>query len=216
MLEKANERGITTWVEPFIGGGNMIDKVPNTFDRIGIDYNPHTIQALIAIRDMVDELPENVSEEYYKEIKGDRPDPIKSWIRFHCSFGGKFNNGYAKNKRGVNYCMEGRKNTIKQSGNLQGVKLFHGSYDDYSFENCLIYCDPPYFNTTSYKTGTFDHEKFYNWCREMSKNNAVFVSEYVAPEDFTCIWSGEVKTNFASQRKGATHKAVEKLFTINN
>lgn len=27
-----------------------------------------------------------------------------------------------------------------------------------------------------------------------------------------CVWEGEVKTNFASQRDEATHKAVEKLF----
>ena len=29
---------------------------------------------------------------------------------------------------------------------------------------------------------------------------------------FECVWQGEVKTNFASNRKEATHKAVEKLF----
>jgi len=40
----------------------------------------------------------------------------------------------------------------------------------------------------------------------------VFVSEYEAPDDFICVWQGEVKTNFASQRDAATHKAVEKLF----
>jgi DNA adenine methylase len=46
----------------------------------------------------------------------------------------------------------------------------------------------------------------------MSKKNSVFISEYVAPDDFECVWEGEVKTNFASQRSEATHKAVEKLF----
>lgn len=213
MIKEANEKGITTWVEPFVGGANMIDKVPNNFQRIGIDYNAHTIEALIAIRDLVDRLPTEVSEEYYKSIKTHEPDPIKSWVRFHCSFGGKFNNGYAKNNRGVNYCMEGRKNTIRQSNKLQGVKLINGSYEEYSdFENCLIYCDPPYEGTTSYKTSAFDHTKFWDWCRKMSEKNLVFVSEYKAPDDFICVWGGEVKTNFASQRNGATHKAVEKLF----
>ena len=41
MLKEANEKGISTWVEPFVGGANMIDKVPNNFQRIGIDYNAH-------------------------------------------------------------------------------------------------------------------------------------------------------------------------------
>jgi len=217
MIKEANEKGITTWIEPFVGGANMIDKVPSNFQRIGIDYNPHTIEALIAIRDLVDELPTEVSEEYYKEIKNSEPEPITSLIRFGCSFGGKFENGFARsfdnkgNKR--NHWQEAVRNAQKQSPNLQGVKLINGSYDEYSdFENCLIYCDPPYEGTTSYKTGSFDHSKFWQWCRDMSKKNVVFISEYKAPDDFICLWEGEIKTNFASQRDGATHKAVEKLF----
>lgn len=215
MLAEAERRNITSWVEPFVGGANSIDKVPIDFERIGADINPHTIEALIAIRDLADKLPTEVSEEYYKSLKGTPPDPITSWIRFHCSFGGRFENGYAKNNRGTNYCMEGRANTLKQSKNLQGVKLLHARYEELShLENTLIYCDPPYQGTTSYKTEPFDHDKFFDWCRAMAEKNLVFVSEYKAPIDFTEVWTGEIKTNFASQRTEATHKAVEKLFTI--
>lgn len=28
MLKEAEKHGITKWVEPFVGGANMIDKVP--------------------------------------------------------------------------------------------------------------------------------------------------------------------------------------------
>ena len=218
MIKEANEKGITNWIEPFVGGANMIDKVPKSFERLGIDINEHTIMALVAIRDMVDELPKDVSEEYYKSLKGTESNPITSWIRFGCSFGGKFENGYARGltNKGFprNYSLESNKNAQKQTINLQGIKFIHGSYDEICSNdvNCLIYCDPPYKGTTSYKTNIFDHDKFWDWCRKMSKNNLVFVSEYNAPDDFECIWSGEVKTNFASQRKEATHNAVEKLF----
>lgn len=217
MLKEANEKGITTWVEPFVGGGNLIDKVPNSFKRIGIDYNPHTIQALIAIRDFSDELPNEVTESEYKSLKGAEPKPIESLIRFCCSFGGRFDNGYARGKsnKGIarNYWTETVRNAKRQSPKLQGVELINGSYEDYSsFENCLLYLDPPYENTTSYKTGTFDHTKFWDWCRMMSKNNTVFISEYNAPNDFECVWQGVVSTNFASQRTCATHKPIEKLF----
>jgi len=88
MVEAAEKAGITTWVEPFVGGAGMIDKVPDSFERIGYDLNPHTIAALIAIRDMVDELPDSASEAEYKALKGTQPHPITSWIRFVCSFGG--------------------------------------------------------------------------------------------------------------------------------
>lgn len=218
MLKEAAEKGITTWVEPFVGGANMIDKVPSNFQRIGIDYNAHTIEALIAIRDFIDDLPDEVTEDEYKQLKGSEPDPIKSWLRFVASFGGKFDNGYAREK-GSNektFVGYGKRNAQKQSPNLQGIKFINGSYDEYSdFKNCLIYCDPPYEGTTSYKTGAFNHAKFWDWCRKMSENNLVFISEYKAPEDFTCVWQGNVKTNFASQRNGATNHAIEKLFKYN-
>lgn len=137
------ERGERTWVEPFVGGGNMIDKVPDTYQKLGIDSNPHTIEALIAIRDLTERLPDELSEDDYKALKGSEPDPIKSWLRFVASFGGKFDNGYAREKGSdeTTFVGYGKRNAIKQSPKLQGVKFINGSYDKYSdFENCLIYC----------------------------------------------------------------------------
>lgn len=214
MDSAARERGASVWIEPFVGGANMLDKVPDTYRRIGIDYSPHVIKALIAVRDFVDLLPEEVSEQYYREIRDYEPDPIRSWVRFVCSFGAKFNAGYARNKAGQNYAKAGVSNAKKQSPNIQGTELINASYEYCSsFKNCIIYCDPPYEGTSSYKTGAFDHIKFWDWCRRMAVHNLVFVSEYNAPEDFICVWAGEIKTNFASQRTEATHKAVERLFT---
>ena len=215
MLSECEKHGITKWVEPMVGGGNMIDKVPDSFERIGVDLNQHTIAALIGIRDHLDELPNQVSEEFYKSIKKTEPNPVNSWVRFECSFGAKLDNGYARNSAGANYAQMGLNLAIKQSPKIQNVKFICDSYENLDFENCLIYCDPPYQGTTGYKTGSFDHDKFFEWCRKQSKKNIVFVSEYNAPDDFECVWQGEIKTNFASQRKSATHKAVEKLFKLN-
>ena len=69
MLAECEKHNIKKWVEPFVGGANMIDKVPDRFERAGYDLNPHTIAALIGIRDHVDELPCDVSEEIYRSIK---------------------------------------------------------------------------------------------------------------------------------------------------
>lgn len=214
MLAECEKHGITTWVEPFVGGGNMIDKVPDTFKRIGYDLNDHTIAALIGVRDFIGDFPTSVSKDEYLSYKGNPPHNITSWIRFHCSFGAKFEGGYASNKRGVNYCMEGRKNLQQQSTNIKHVSFVCDSYENLDLEGCLIYCDPPYQNSTNYKTGSFDHDRFFNWCREQAKKNIVFVSEYKAPDDFDCVWCGEVLTSFASQRQRPTHNAVEKLFKV--
>ena len=217
MLAECEKHGITTWVEPFVGGGGMIDKVPDRFERVGYDLNGHTIQAMIDIRDNAKELPDAVSEQTYKSYKGLQPQSIISWVRFVCSFGGKFENGYAREKGSdeTTFCGYGKRNALKQSPKIQNVQFVCDSYENLDFEDCLIYCDPPYQGTTSYKTGGFDHDKFFEWCREQAKKNVVFVSEYNAPGDFECVWQGEIKTNFSSTRKKATHNAVEKLFKVN-
>ena len=218
MLAECEKHNITTWVEPFVGGANMIDKVPDTFERIGYDLNDHAIHALIDIRDNASGLPDAVSEEEYKTYKGRPPESITSWVRFVCSYGGKFENGFARQGNPSKYKsspnQEGKRNALKQSPKIQNVQFICDSYENLNFTNALIYCDPPYQGTSGYKTGSFDHDKFFEWCREQAKNNIVFVSEYNAPDDFECVWQGKIKTNFASQRKTATHNAVEKLFKV--
>ncbi|WVH13960.1 hypothetical protein CASP1_00037 [Alcaligenes phage CASP1] len=217
MLIEAKKHGITTWVEPFVGGGNIIDKVPPEFTRIGYDLNDHVVHAMIDIRDNLGLLPESISEEKYKEYKGRIPESITSWVRFVASFGAKFDAGYARRKGSDEYTFVGRgkRNAIKQSPKIQNVDFICENYINLDFENCLIYCDPPYQGTSGYKTGEFDHDLFFNWCRKQAKKNIVFVSEYSAPEDFKEVWRGEIKTNFASSRKSATHNAVEKLYAVN-
>ena len=51
-------------------------------------------------------------------------------------------------------------------------------------ENSLIYCDPPYNNTTKYKFGDFDSDTFWQWCRDISKKKYCNCCRYNAPNDF--------------------------------
>lgn len=99
------------------------------------------------------------------------------------------------------------------ASNLKKVSFTSGSYTRYSnLENYIIYCDPPYSKQSHYYTESgehvtpFDHEEFWEWCRQMSKNNIVFVSEYSAPKDFNQILSTK------SQTTGRT--MTEKLYTM--
>ena len=54
-----------------------------------------------------------------------------------------------------------------------------------------------------------DYEHFWNWVRELSKNNYVFISEQSAPDDFEIIWEQEVKR---TTNKENNFKAVERLY----
>jgi len=76
--------------------------------------------------------------------------------------------------------------------------------------NSLIYCDPPYNNTTKY-INSFNHKDFWKWCRIMAKNgHTVFVSEYNAPNDFECVWQKEIVSSLT--KNTGSKKAVERLF----
>ena len=80
-------------------------------------------------------------------------------------------------------------NNIKNVSNVT-LNYTNLSYEQIPIEeNSVIYCDPPYINTSGY-LDDFNHEKFYEWlrkCRE--KNQQVFISEYQMPNDFYEIFS---------------------------
>ena len=63
-----------------------------------------------------------------------------------------------------------------------------------------------------YNNINFPHEAFYDWCRELSKNNIVLISEYNMPNDFECIW--EKEHTVAIGKDIINKKAIEKLFII--
>ena len=223
MLVEAEKQGLTTWVEPFVGGANTIDKVPSSFKRIGYDLNPHVIEAMKTIRDNPQSLPDSLSEEEYRSIKGTAPHPINSFLRFVCSFGSRFDEGYARTYMPdgslKSHAAMGKRSAVKQSKLIQAVEFHKQSYEYIELtEQSLIYCDPPYKGTKWYRANLvpkFEHDKFFDWCRQKkAEGHTVFVSEYQAPDDFELVWQGEIKTNFASTRKGATHTAVEKLFKV--
>lgn len=80
--------------------------------------------------------------------------------------------------------------------------------------NALIYCDSPYKFTKPYAINPkFDHEEYYNWLREKSKTNPIFISEQTMPEDFKSIWYKEAKRTNGLDNN---FKAYENLYFIDN
>lgn len=203
------------YVEPFVGGANMIDKVDGL--RLGADSNPYIIEALKLIRDNPESLPDHVSEDYYQELKQKKElNGVTGVVGFGCSFGSKWFSGYARDpKGGQNYAKNARNNALKQSPSLKGVLFQSTSYKYLDIpENSIIYCDPPYEGTTKYKDA-FNHSEFWDWVRQKStEGHSVFVSEYNAPEDFIYVWQKEQKTALNNQAE--SKKAIEKLFILND
>jgi DNA adenine methylase len=207
------------WVEPFVGGANMIDKVGGV--RIGADKNEYLCALLDALSKGY--TPEKVSKNEYSRVRKNKENyPMKyvGWCGIGCSYSGKWFGGFAgetKTKGGMrDYQQEAINNVLKQAPKLEGVEFIGCSYDDLEIPPMsIIYCDPPYEGTTKYKDD-FDHAKFWQWCRDMaSAGHIVFVSEYNAPSDFTCVWEQEFSSSLSANGKsGGNKKSVERLFTI--
>jgi len=200
------------WVEPFVGGANIIDKIKGK--RIGNDINKYLISLLIAVRDGYIP-PKNISKQEYYDIKlnpDEYPDELVAFVGYLCSFGGKLWGGYAHNTKGDNYAARGCRCLQRQAEKLKGIEFYHGDYTELKIpKKSFIYCDPPYEGTTKYKnTNNFNHSIFWDWCRKKTKEgHTVFVSEYNAPNDFECVKSIHYKTILNRNQQS---ERVEKLF----
>ena len=135
--------------------------------------------------------PTEVSKETYMAAKLlPDTDPMKAFCGFGCSFGGKWFGGYAKGFNGpLTYPQLAARNVTRN------VLVPNISFDeiDFCLQPCkytqaIIYCDPPYKNTTNYSAiGKFNYDLFTNKVLEWSKFTNIFVSEYSFPIGI-CIW----------------------------
>jgi len=204
------------YVEPFVGGCNMMDKIDHPY-RLGADSNKYLIALLQAIQ-KGQKLPEYVTKEEYQVVKSNKdnyPDWYIGYVGFICSFRGKYFGGFAgeytelKTGKQRNYQKQMSNNILKQYENIKNVVLHNVEYNDLIIpENSVIYCDPPYANTTKY-SDKFDSNDFWQWCRgKINEKHKMYISEYNAPDDFVCIWSKDINSNLG----GTSKKATEKLF----
>ena len=102
------------YVEPFVGGCNMIDKIQHPL-RLGADSNEY-LMALLKYVQSGGELPEHIEKEEYQKVKAN-PDSYSDWyvgyVGFICSHNGKFFNGYA----GITTTKQGERNYIREKRN---------------------------------------------------------------------------------------------------
>lgn len=199
------------YVEPFVGGGNMISACPAPI-RWGNDIAEYAVALLEGISNGW-EPPTVLSETEYHQIKEDPHgyDPeLVGFAMYSCSYAGKAWGGYWRST-GRNGAAEQVRHLRKQSVGIKNIKWTTLNYRDMQIEyGSTVYCDPPYAGTTDYKTG-FSHEDFWNWCDALvGKGCRVFVSEYAAPEHWIPVWEKEV-TNSLTKDTGAK-RGVEKLF----
>lgn len=205
---------IVEYIEPFVGGANLMEHI-KCKSRIGVDNNKYLIKMWNALQQGW-QPPTEISKDEYIDIRDNKDkysDELVAIAGFCATYNAKWFGGYSgivttKAKTVRNYYDESIRNILKQLPKVQDVEFRHMCYQNISAIQALIYCDPPYENTTKYKD-EFDHQEYWGWVREMSKNNIVLCSEYNAPDDFVQVFE---KTLTTTLDKNSRKKDTEKLF----
>lgn len=214
------ENNIKTYIEPFVGGANIIDSI-KCEKRIGGDNNEYLIQLYKSLLNGYIP-PEFITREQYYDIKFNKEKYPKEVVAL-CGILGSYNGnwfraygGGSETKSGKfrNYYKEGINGLYKQLPNLGDIEFICCDYTHFSnYEKTLIYSDPPYStgDRNTYSKNQFNHNNYYDWLYYMkSKGNIVVCSEYAMPDDFKCIWESKPQKSF---EKARTYK-VEKLFIL--
>lgn len=225
ILQKAiDDNNIETYIECFVGGANIIEDI-KCKNRFGYDRSDTLIALLDLAANDFSKIPSQGSRELWDRGKeyvknGIKPEDMTlaeiGAIEFLGGYRGRgFPGGYATPSATKDYYAAAYKNLEKQAPKLKGIIFKAQNYWELNdVENSVIYLDPPYQNTKTYGYASFgkmDYTHFWNWVREISKNNIVFVSEQIAPEDFEIIWEKEVKR---TMDKNNNFSAIERLFKI--
>ena len=223
ILARVPTHLVDGYLEPFVGSLGVFKHMANVPYRtlIASDYHKSLILMWKGIRNDTFVPPRSVSQTLFNKLKHNTTEsPLKALVGFGASFGGDYFSGFIQKYKGSSnrdfyketlHSIQNMRPSIKQ----KNVSFVHKSYKNWNVRNYLIYCDPPYCNTTGYSTGSFDHDQFWNTMRTWSKTNYVFVSEETAPSDFVSIWSLSKPRTLHPVKDKIFHR-TEHLFVLRN
>ena len=220
LISSVSGGGRTTFVSLFCGSCAVESKVTGFSRTILNDKHKYLTSLLRGVQCGYD-LPESVSEELYRYTRENKDaDPVLTgFVGFGCSFGGKWFGGYARNKENTNYALQSKKSLLKDMQTLMQAEIICSDYKYVAIpQNAVIYADPPYRNTTTYRGygyrgEKFNTDEFWLYMRLLAETgHIVFVSELNAPKEFVCVWEKKF-TRTIDVNKNNQFKATEKLFT---
>jgi DNA adenine methylase len=205
------------YIEPFCGSLGVTVHMVDDYKCYVSDIHKDLILLWKEVKNGTFKYPKSVSKRTWLKYKNDpHPSAVKAFVGFGCSFGGKWFESYAESKD-RSFCNECTNSIKRIDSNIRKLKsVKHCSYEKWDtpkLRGYLIYCDPPYEDTSKYTSvDDFNSMKFWDIIRVWSKHNIVIVSEYKAPKDFKCIWKKEKVTTWGKQK----NVVIEKLFIKRN
>ena len=209
--------------EPFTGGFNIQPALRPGLVKWAINGDAHG--GLITLYRALQqgwEPPEALSEQEWRALKTERDysKPETAFAAFGCSFRAYEFGGYA-HVDGKGFADRARRGLLRKRESMGPVEFrwqdFAGleSMEDLKiFGPATIYADPPYSETTGYKTGSgFDHQRFYRWIGRMADaGHIVLISEFTPPQGvvYDVVW--RKPRHVSGTEAGA--KRVEEVYRV--
>ena len=216
----AGRKSGQAYVEPFVGGGNVICRVPAEYGpRIANDINKYMVALLDAVGNRGWLPPETMSKDEHTLIKANPdsyPPELVGFAATGPTFGSVWMGPWAPDpdgKPGMRY-RQARDAVKKDAPGLKGVVFHCGSFDQFGIPpESIIYCDPPYagdaLNSSERGYGSkvkievgetlsknnWSTKKFWGWADSLADaGHRVFVSEYNGPSPRLYGATQELKT----------------------
>jgi DNA adenine methylase len=206
------------YIEPFVGSAAVWTIMACLFkEAVGFDGHKDLVLFLNAVRSGW-KPPADITFKEYEKLRSAPPSPLRGYVGFMCSFGGKFFHGFYKNA----WCTDEDERMIQ---NLRTIDRLERDLSLCPPLKCLdfsdvkagkgdvVYCDPPYVNTEKYSL-PFDTYLFWKKAKDWVRNGAlVFVSEAVAPDDW-CIAAERTRKAILSFDKDMRRNPVTRVERI--
>jgi DNA adenine methylase len=214
---------IRGYCEPFIGMCGVYKHIPELFKDQELEYKGGDSNTSLVLMWKKAQRgwnpPTECAKEEFKTLKYDGESTAEKGFLGHAyGFGGQYFGSYRLDHRVNNSANSAAKRVHQIGKTLKNAEFLEGDYRIFSdLENYIIYCDPPYSKRNEYYTDQrkkvkFDNNSFWEWVREMSRKNIVFISEYKAPPDFVLIDNCVSNARYV----GNASPCEEKLFIHNS
>lgn len=230
--------GIENFYEPFCGSCALSVGIMSSVNNIKNFYCNDINKDLIALFNRLQTHTieyKHITKEHYDDVRAHwykGSNKYESWYYAYVGFVWSFRASWFSSYVNEFNDSEGRTVTASLSSHMslvndvqyiKRIKYTNNNFYDMDIKpNSIIYCDAPYFDTKQYRGANtkFDFKRYYEWLKELAKNNLVFISEYSMQHGFKEIDSWRVKSfvgNDATERLYVVDGGylVDKYFGIN-
>ncbi len=192
------QRERRTYVEPFVGGAAVASRVAPWFSTVLLsDVVPDLVLMWDAAIDGW-EPPDELDEVMWRQLRSQPPSALRGFAGFGCSFGGRWFEGYARQRtaggapaKEPSLAPSAKRTLLRQAHAMKHATVRRMDYRDVKVDtDTVLYADPPYDGVTTYgAAGPFNSMEFWDVAAGWSADGAaVVVSQTYAPPGWLEVW----------------------------